>query len=250
MAGRIEAVGEKATRFQRGDEVFGFGRGTLAEYVCTSEEHLTLKPANLSPEEAASVPVAACTALQALRKGQIREGTRVLIDGASGGVGTFSVMMAKSFGADVTAVCSTGNRENAHSMGADQVIDYTKDDFTKSGRCWDLIVLVNGQYSIFGYRRALNPKGVCIMVGSSRLRTMFEVVFLGRLVSKLGNRSFSLAGDGLNQVNLKTAAEFLETGKFRPFIERRCRLEEAPTALQYLGEGHAKGKVVLTISSE
>src|SRR5437588_1524918 len=171
IAGRVEAVGRNVTQFQQDDEVFGNIRGGLAEYVCAREDALVLKPANLSFEEAAAVPMAAVTALQGLRyKGQIQPGQKVLINGASGGVGTFAVQIAKSFGAEVTAVCSTRNVAMARSIGADHVIDYTQEDFTRNGQRYDLILGVNGYRPILAYRRALRPGGIYVMVGASNAR--------------------------------------------------------------------------------
>jgi NADPH:quinone reductase-like Zn-dependent oxidoreductase len=166
VAGQVEAVGRNITQFKPGDEVFGVCRGALAEYVCATEDKLALKPANVTFEDAAAVPVAALTALQSLRdKGRIQQGHKVLIDGASGGVGTFAVQIAKSFGADVTAVCSTRNVGTAQSIGADHVIDYTREDFTQSGQRYDLILAANAYHSIFDYRRALSPEGIYVMAG-------------------------------------------------------------------------------------
>jgi NADPH:quinone reductase-like Zn-dependent oxidoreductase len=235
IAGRVEAVGGNVTQFQPGDDVFGdIGRGGFAEYACSRENRLVSKPANLSFEEAAAVPMAALTALQGLRdKGRIQPGQKVLINGASGGVGTFAVQIAKSFGAEVTAVCSTGKMDLARSIGADQVIDYTKEDFTKNGQHYDLIFAANGYHPILDYRRALSPKGIYVVAGGT-IAQMFQAMTLGGVSAKV------------NQKDLVFIKELLEAGKVRPVIDRRYLLSEVPEALRYLGEGHARGKVVIS----
>jgi NADPH:quinone reductase-like Zn-dependent oxidoreductase len=189
IAGRVEAVGRRATQFEPGDEVFGcISRGGFAEYACARQDRLATKPANLSFEEAAAMPMAALTALQGLRdKGRVHPGMKVLINGASGGVGTFAVQIAKSFGAEVTAVCSTGKMDMARSIGADQVIDYTQEDFTTSGRQYDLIFAANGYHPILDYRRALGPKGIYVMAGGT-LAQMFQGMLLGPWVSMAGGK--------------------------------------------------------------
>jgi NADPH:quinone reductase-like Zn-dependent oxidoreductase len=179
VAGRVEAVGRNVTRFKPGDEVFGVCLGALAEYACANEDKLALKPANISFEDAAAVPVAAVSALQGLRdKGKIRRGQNVLVDGASGGVGTFAVQIAKSFGAEVTAVCSTRNVDTARSIGADHVVDYTREDFTQRGKRYDLIMGANAHHSIFDYRRALSRDGIYVLVGGG-LAQIFQAFLLG-----------------------------------------------------------------------
>ena len=191
VAGRVAAVGRNVSQFQPGDAVFGdisvCGFGAFAEYVCVTENALVLKPANLSFEEAAAVPAAAVTALQGLRKGQIQPGQKVLVNGASGGVGTFAVQIAKSFGADVTGVCSTRNLDRVRSMGADHVIDYTQEDFTQNGQRYDLILAANGYHSIGDYKRALSPNGIYVMTGGSGAQ-MFQAMFLGPWLSMVGNK--------------------------------------------------------------
>jgi len=251
MAGRIEAVGRNVKQFQPGDEVFGdlaqFDLGAFAEYVCAPENALALKPANISFEEAAAVPMAAVTALQGLRdKGQIQAGEKVLINGASGGVGTFAVQIAKSFGAEVTGVCSTRNLGMARSIGADHVIDYTQEDFTKNGQRYDLILGANGYHSILGYKRALSPNGTYVMTGGS-MAQMFQAMLLGPLISKTGSRKMGLTMAKANQKDLVSVAELLKAGKVTPFIERRYPLSQVAEAIRYLEEGHAQGKIVVTL---
>jgi len=253
MAGRVEAVGRNVTQFQPGDEIFGdltkCGWGAFAEYVCASEDAVALKPANVTFEEAAAVPLAAVTALQGLRaKGQIKLGQKVLIHGAGGGVGTFAVQIAKSFGAEVTAVCSTRNVDMVRSIGADHVIDYTQADFTKNGQRYDLIFAVNGYHSIFDYKRALNAKGVYVFIGGS-IAAMFQAMFLGPVISMTGRQKMGSMGVAQpSQQDLVFMKELLEAGKVVPVIDRRYPLGETAEALRYLEEGHAKGKVVITVA--
>jgi NADPH:quinone reductase-like Zn-dependent oxidoreductase len=250
IAGRVEAVGRDVKQFQPGDEVFGvtgFGGGGLAEYACTLEDKVTLKPANSSFEDAAAVPVAALTALQGLRdKGRIRAGQKVLVEGASGGVGTFAVQIAKSFGAEVTAVCSTRNVETARSIGADHVIDYTREDFTKSGQRYDLILGANAHHSIFDYRRALSQDGIYVLVGGAVGR-IFQGMLLGPLLSLTGIMKTCFFIANINQKDLVFLKDLLEAGKVVPVIDRRYPLSDAAEALRYLEERHARGKVVVTV---
>jgi len=251
IAGRVEAVGRNVDRFRPGDEVFGdvfaSGFGGFAEYKCARESELVLKPANLSFAEAAVVPLAAVTALHGLRdKGRIQPGQKVLINGASGGVGTFAVQLAKYFGAEVTAVCSTGKVDLARTLGADQVIDYTQEDFTKSGRQYDLILAVNGNRSIFEYKRALTPKGAYVMAGGNTGQ-LFQALLLGPLLTLVGKQKMGALTSTPNQKDLLFIKELLESGKIRPVIDRRYPLSEVPEAIRYLEEGHAKGKVVITL---
>ena len=248
IAGRVEAVGRNVTQFEPGDDVFGdIGRGGFAEYACARENRLASKPANLSFEEAAAVPMAALTALQGLRdKGRIQPGQKVLINGASGGVGTFAVQIAKSFGAEVTAVCSTGKMDMARSIGADQVIDYTKEDFTKNGQHYDLIFAANGYHPILDYRRALGPKGIYVVAGGTWAQ-MFQATLLGPWISITGSKKMGGVSAKVSQKDLVFIKELLEAGKIRPVIDRRYPLSEVPEALRYLGEGHARGKVVITL---
>jgi len=253
MAGRVEAVGRNVTQFQPGDEIFGdltkCGVGAFAEYVCATEDALALKPANVTFEEAAAVPLAAVTALQGLRaKGQIKLGQQVLIYGAGGGVGTFAVQLAKSFGAQVTAVCSTRNVDMIRSLGADQVIDYTLEDFTTNGQRYDFIFAVNGYHSIFDYKRALKPKGVYVFIGGS-IAAMFQAMLLGPVISMTGRQKMASMGVAKpNQKDLGFMKELLEAGKVVPVIERRYPLRETAEALRYLEKGHAQGKVVITVA--
>ena len=247
IAGRVEAIGRNVTQFKPGDEVFGACRGAFAEYVCAIENKLALKPANISFEEAAAVPVAAITALQGLRdKGRIQPGHKVLVEGASGGVGTFAVQIAKSFGAEVTAVCSTRNVDTARSIGADHVIDYTREDFTQSGQRYDLILAANAHHSIFDYRRALNWEGIYVIAGGGGVRAL-QAVKLGPLLSLFGRKKACFFIANINQKDLVFLKDLLEAGKIVPVIDRRYPLSDAAEALRYLEEGHAQGKVVITV---
>lgn len=251
IAGRVEAVGANVKQFHPGDEVFGVSAGSMggfAEYACTAENNVALKPANLSFEAAAAVPVAALTALQGLRdKGQIQPGQKVLINGASGGVGTFAVQIAKSFGAEVTAVCSTRNFSLMRSIGADHIIDYTKEDFTNEGQRYDLILAVNGYHPILDYRRALNPKGICVVVGGF-LSQVFQAMLLGPLVSRAGSKKMGFMGIAkTNQKDLVFMEELLVAGKVVPVIDRCYPLSEVAEAIRYLVEVHARGKVIVTV---
>lgn len=248
VAGTVEAVGSSVTEFKPGDEVFGVAPGAFAEYGCNGASKFALKPANVSFEVAAAVPVAAFTALQGLRdKGQIQPGQKVLIDGASGGVGTFAVQLAKSFGAEVTAVCSPRNLDMARSIGADHVIDYTQEDFTKNGQRYDLILAVNGYHPILDYRRALSPKGICVVAGGS-LAQVLQVLLLGPLVSRIGSKKIGFMGIATTtKKDLVVIKELLEAGKVVPVIDKCYPLSEVPEALRYLVEEHAKGKVVITV---
>jgi NADPH:quinone reductase-like Zn-dependent oxidoreductase len=251
IAGRVEAVGRTIKQFQSGDEVFGdiagSGSGGFAEYVCARESALALKPANLSFEEAAAVPMAAVTALQGLRdKGQIQPGHKVLINGASGGVGSFAVQIAKSFGADVTAVCSTGKMDMARSLGADHVIDYAKEDFTQNRQRYNLILAVNGYHPISAYKRALAPKGIYVMAGGSTAQ-IFQALLLGPWMSITAGKKMGAVSAKSNQKDLVVIKELLEAGKVVPVIDRRYPLSEVPEAIRYLEEGHARGKVVIAV---
>ncbi len=250
IAGRVEAVGNQAKQFQPGDAVFGvtgFAGGGFAEYVCAPEAKLALKPANLSFEDAAAVPIAAITALQGLRdKGCIQPGQKVLVDGASGGVGTFAVQIAKSFGAEVTAVCSTGKVDTARSIGADHIIDYTREDFTKSEQRYDLILGANAHHSIFDYRRALSQDGIYVIAGGAMAR-IFQGLLLSSLLSRMGRKKACFFIANINQKDLLFLKELLEAGKVVPVIDRRYPLSDAAEALRYLEERHARGKVVLTV---
>jgi NADPH:quinone reductase-like Zn-dependent oxidoreductase len=249
IAGTVEAVGRNVAQFKRGDEVFGdvsrCGFGAYAEYVAARESALALKPANLSFEEAASIPTSGCTALQGLRKGKIQSAQSVLIHGASGGVGTFALQIAKALGAEVTGVCSTKNVEKIRAIGADHVLDYTKANFANSGQKFDLILAVSGDRSIWDYRRTLTPTGRYVMVGGSN-RQLRDALLLGPVLSiggqKLGNM---LARP--NQSDLLVLKDLVEAGKVRPVIERSYQLSEVPEAIRHLETGHASGKLVVTI---
>ena len=251
IAGRVEAVGRNVKQFRLGDEVFGdisgCGWGGFAEYVCARENALTLKPAGMTFEEAAAVPQAAVLALQGLRdKGQIQPGQKVLINGAGGGVGTFAVQIAKSFGAEVTGVDSTGKLDMLRSICADHVIDYTQEDFTKNGQRYDLILDVVTYRSIFDYKRVLNSNGIYIMLGGGSWARVFQTMFLGLLISMIGSNKMGILllkpNKGLDYIK-----ELFEAGKVVSVIDRRYPLIEVPEALRYFGEGHVKGKVVITV---
>ncbi|HEV1995279.1 MAG TPA: NAD(P)-dependent alcohol dehydrogenase [Candidatus Acidoferrum sp.] len=247
LAGQVEAVGRNVTQFKPGDEVFGACRGAFAEYVCAVEDKLALKPANITFEDAAAVPVVAITALQGLRdRGRIQRGHKVLVDGASGGVGTFAVQIAKSFAAEVTAVCSTRNVDTARSIGADHVIDYTRQDFTQSGRRYDLILAANAHHSIFDYRRALSQDGIYVMAGGGGAQIL-QVMLLGPLLSLIGSKKMCFVMAKINQKDLVFLKDLLETGKVVPVIDRRYSFSGVAEALRYLEEGHAQGKVVITV---
>ena len=250
LAGRVKAVGENVTQFQPGDEVFGCAEGAYAEYVLAREANLALKPANRSFEEAAAVPTAALTALQGLRDAAgIRPGQKVLIQGASGGVGTFAVLLAKSFGAEVTAVCSPRNLDMARSIGADHVIDYTQEDFTRKPQRYDLIFAANGYHSLSAYKRALNPQGIYVCAGGT-MRQIFEAMLLGSLRSRNGGKKLASMGIAkVKQADLVYLGELLEAGKIPPFIDRTYPLGEIAEAFRYFEEVHAQGKVVITIMS-
>jgi len=252
VAGEVEAVGRNVTQLKSGDDVFGVCRGAFAEYACTSETTLVTKPKNVTFEQAASVPIAAFTALQGLRnKGQIQAGQQVLINGAAGGVGTFAVQIAKSFGADVTGVCSTRNVGMVRSIGADRVIDYTGEDFTKSGQRYDLIFDCVGNHSLSACRRVLNPKGIYLPVGGPAGRWMIgplvgsiATLVLSRFVSQKLVIFFLAKA---NKEDLVVIRELLEAGKVIPIIDKCYRLSEVSEAIRYLEEGHARGKVVITL---
>lgn len=251
IAGRVEAIGKNVTKFQPGDEVFadlsGCGWGGFAQYVLVPENTLAVKPANLSFEEAAAIPMAGVTALQSLRdKGQIQSGQKVLIYGASGGVGTFAVQIAKSFGAEVTGVCSTRNVNILEAIGADHILDYTKEDFTQRKLKYDLILGVNGYQSISTYKRALNPDGIFVNVGGSGAQ-LFQAMTLGPWISLTGRKKMSSFLQRANQKDLIFLKELAEGGKVKPVIDRVYTLSEVPDAFRYFEQGHAQGKVIITI---
>jgi NADPH:quinone reductase-like Zn-dependent oxidoreductase len=251
LAGSVEAVGRNVTQFKAGDAVFGACRGAFAEYACAPERALARKPDRVTFEQAATVPIAGLTALQGLRdKGNIRAGAKVLINGAAGGVGTFAMPIAKSFGAEVTGVCSTRNVEMVRSIGADEVIDYTRQDFTRLGRRYDLLFDCIGNHSLREYRRVMNPKGIFIGVGGSTGRWMLgllvraiAILFLSPFV----NQKFVTFMAKPNSEDLATIAELMAAGKLTPVIDRRYGLNDVPEAIRYLEAGHARGKVVITL---
>ncbi len=254
IAGQVEAVGSSVTQFKPGDEVFGdislSGLGGFAEYGCAREDTLVLKPSNISFEEAASFPVVGFTAIQGLRDtGHIQSGQKVLINGASGGVGTFAVQLAKSFGAEVTGVCSTRNLDMVRSIGADHVIDYTQEDFTKNGQGYDLIYDAVGNRSVSDYKRALSPNGVCVVAGFTTLSHLFKVILLGAWVSKTEGKKIGLMGTAQpNQKDLVFIKELVESGKIVAVIDRSYPLSETAEAIRYLETGRAKGKVIITMA--
>ena len=251
FAGTVEAVGGSVTEFQPGDEVFGARNGALAEYVCVRKA-VAHKPENVTVEQAAAAPVAAISALQGLRdKGRIQAGQQVLINGASGGVGTFAVQIAKSFGAEVTGVCSTRNVEIARSIGADHVIDYTQEDFTRNGRRYDLVLDIAGNRSWSELERVLSKRAAVVVVGGPKTNR-----FVGPLGQALKLRLASLGGSRkvaapflakMNKEDMAVLQNLLADGKVTPVIDRRYELSEVPEALSYLGEGHAQGKIVINV---
>jgi NADPH:quinone reductase-like Zn-dependent oxidoreductase len=253
FAGTVEAVGKSVTEFQPGDEVFGARTGAFAEYVSVREERAVVrKPANVSFEEAAAVPIAAITALQGLRdKGRLRTGQNVLINGASGGVGTFGVQIAKAFGATVTGVCRTHNVDMVRSIGADHVVDYTQEDFTRNGQRYDLMLDIAGNRSWSDCKRVLKDDATMVIVGGPKTNRWIGPLgqgFTRRLASMLGSRKVVapfLAS--IKKADLVVLQELLESGQVKPVVERRYELSDAPEALRYLGTGHAKAKVVITV---
>jgi NADPH:quinone reductase-like Zn-dependent oxidoreductase len=253
VAGQVEAIGRKVTQFKPGDEVFGSCRGAFAEYACASESALVLKPRNVAFEHAASLPVAACTALQGLRdKGRVQPGQKVLINGAAGGVGTFAVQIAKSFGADVTGVCSTRNVGMVRSIGADEVIDYTQENFTAGRQRYDVMFDAVGNHSLSACRRVLNPKGTYVVVGGpdgrwiGGLARSIRAPVLSWFVSQ--NLVMFLAR--LRRQDLQSLSELVEAGTVVPVIDKRYGLSEVPEAIRYLEEGHARGKVVIAVEHD
>lgn len=250
IAGRVEAVGCNVRRFRPGDEVFGdlsgCGWGGFAEYVCVPENALVLKPAKMTFEQAAALPQAGGLAVQGLRdKGRIQPGQKVLINGAGGGAGSLAVQIAKAFGADVTGVDQTAKLDMMRSIGADRVIDYTQEDYTKTGKRYDLILDVAGYRSIFDCKRALNPNGTYVMVGGASAR-IFQAIFLGLWISKTGSRRMGILAHKPNK-GLDFLGELIEAGKVVPVIDRRYPLSEVPEALRYFGTGQAKGKIIIKI---
>ena len=251
LAGEVTAVGGNVTRFKPGDEVFGAATGTLAEYVAVSEDGLVPKPASLSFEQAAAVPVAGLTALQGLRdKGRVQPGQQVLINGASGGVGTFAVQVARALGAQVTAVCSTRNVDLIASLGADRVIDYTREDFTRTDRRHDLLLDVAGSRSWPECRRVLTPEATLVVVGAPKGNALLGPlghILKVRLASLPASQKVTFFISKLNRQDLEALAELLEAGKVTPVVERTYPLREAADAFHYLGEGHARGKLAIAM---
>ena len=245
MAGRVQEVGNKVTRFKPGDEVYGSCSHTLAEYACAAEDKFAMKPANLSFEQAAAVPSAAITALQGLRdEGKLQPGQKVLINGASGGVGTFAVQTAKAFGAEVTGVCSTRNVDMVRSIGADHVVDYTQEDFTQSGQRYDLILDNVANRSFSDLRRALTPQGIIIPnSGHGGMGYVFKAYLLSPFMHQQGSPFMSTP----NHEDLVVLKELIEADKITPVIDRTYPLSETPEAIRYLEEDHARGKVVITV---
>jgi NADPH:quinone reductase-like Zn-dependent oxidoreductase len=251
VAGVVEAHGKNVTRFKPGDEVFGIGKGSFAEYVCAREDKLAPKPANLTFEQAAVVAISGSTALQGLRDhGKVRQGQEVLVIGASGGVGTFAVQLAKAFGAHITGVCSTAKVEMVRSIGADHVIDYTKEDFAKSEHRYDLILDIGGNSSLARLRHALNPKGTLVITGGEtdgrwlggtdrQVRAMLLSPFVGQKLGTFVNKE--------NHEDMIALKELIEDGKVTPVIDRMYPLDKVPEAIRYLAEGHARGKVVISV---
>jgi NADPH:quinone reductase-like Zn-dependent oxidoreductase len=250
FAGTIEAVGKGVTDLQPGDDVFGLAAGAFAEFVCV-ESGVGRKPTNLSFEEAAAVPIAGLSALQGLRDhGKLEPGHKVLINGASGGVGTFAVQVAKALGADVTAVCSTRNVEQSRSLGADRVIDYTREDFTRGDERYDVILDVSGTKSWSRYRRVMNPQATLVMIGSPKahpfLGPLGHIARLKLAAWRGSQQAVFFVAKG-NRSDMEVLREMLESGKVRPVVEKRYELGEVADALRHLGEGHAQGKLVLTV---
>lgn len=254
IAGQVEAIGNNVTQFQPGDEVFGekfeTGLGGFAEYASVPERALALKPTNVSFEAAAAVPLAALTALQGLRtRGQIQPGQKVLINGASGGVGTFAVQIAKALGTEVTGVCSTPNLDMVRSIGADHVVDYTKEDFTRNGGQYDLIFDAVGNRSVSDLKRALSPNGICAIAGFTTMSLLFESMVLGPLMSMIGSKKIGRMDTvHTNKEDLLFLKGLLEAGKVIPVIDRCYPLSETAEAIRYLEVGHARGKVIITVA--
>jgi len=251
LAGTVEAVSSNVTQFKPGDEVYGVGFHGYAEYAVARENRVALKPKNRSFEESAAVPLAGFTALQALRNhGHIELGKKVLINGAGGGVGTFAVQIAKSFGAEVTAVTNTQNLDMARSLGADHVIDYTKEDFTKNEQRYDLICDIASAHSPSSYKRIMNPNGICVIVGFRDKVISRLIYFVIRKRFSTGDKKFKFFVAKSNQEDLAFMKELMEAGKITPVIDRRYQLSETPQAIKYLGEGKARGKIVITIAND
>lgn len=251
IAGQVEAVGKDVNQFQVGDEVYGdlseSGFGAFSEYVCATESALAIKPTNISFEQAATVPCAALTALQALRDcGRIQAGQKVLINGASGGVGSFAVQIAKALGADVTAVCSTNKVEMMHTLGADHIIDYTQTDVTKNGQEYDLVIDAAAYRSVFDYRSILKPEGTYVLIGGSISR-LFQVLLFGSVISRIMGRKLKCLMAKPNRSELVMLKEMIEAGKIVPFIDQTYNLSEVPTAIRQLEQRQVRGKIAISV---
>jgi NADPH:quinone reductase-like Zn-dependent oxidoreductase len=250
IAGRVEIAGRNIRRFQPGDEVFGDilpRLGGFAEYVCARESALALKPASMTFEEAAAIPQAAVIALQGIRdKGQVKPGQKVLINGAGGGAGTFAVQLAKMYGAEVTGVDNTGKLEFMRSLGADHVIDYTQEDFTKNGKQYDLIIDIVAHHSVFAYKRALRSNGSYFLAGGS-VATILQVLLLGPWISMIESKKMRVLAVRPNTEDVDFMKELIEAGKITPVIDKTYPLSEVPEAIGYVGEGYARGKVVISV---
>jgi NADPH:quinone reductase-like Zn-dependent oxidoreductase len=253
FAGEIEEIGKSVTQFKPGDQVYGVAPGAAAEYAAAREDKIALKPSNASFEEAAAVPIAAFTALQAVRdKGKVQPGQKVLVNGASGGVGTFAVQIAKSYGAEVTAVASTRNQDLVRQIGADHAIDYTQQDFTKSGEKYDVILDTIGNHSITSIRRALTPNGICIQIGFPGVAAFFGRIIYGIVSSKLSSKKVGFFIAKSNSKDLQVLKELIESEKVKPVIDRTYTMKEISDAVRYVEgpnhrPGHARGKVVVRI---
>jgi NADPH:quinone reductase-like Zn-dependent oxidoreductase len=252
FAGEVEEIGKSVTQFKPGDQVYGVAPGAAAEYAAAREDKIALKPSNVSFEEAAAVPIAAFTALQAVRdKGKVQPGQKVLVNGASGGVGTFAVQIAKSYGAVVTAVTSTRNQDLVKKIGADHAIDYTQQDFTRTGEKYDVIIDTIGNHGM-GVRRALAPNGICVAIGFPGVAGLFGNMILGSLTSKVSSKKFGFFVAKSNSKDLEFLKELIESGKIKPVIDRTYTMKEIADAVRYVEgpkhrPGHARGKVVVTI---
>jgi NADPH:quinone reductase-like Zn-dependent oxidoreductase len=248
VAGRVEATGRNVTQFKKGDAVFGVTHGTFAEYVCAAQSAVVLKPDNVTFAQVASVPIAAITALQGLRdKGRIRAGSKVLINGAAGGVGTFAVQIAITFGAEVTGVCSTRNVDLVQSIGADHVIDYTRGDFTQSSLRYDLVFDCVGNHSMTECRQVLGPRGIYVLAGAKTVWAFLTAVLKAPVLSRFFSQTFVAFIARVRKEDLAVLSDLLGSGKVNPVIDRQYTLQEVPEALRYLAAGHARGKVVITL---
>jgi NADPH:quinone reductase-like Zn-dependent oxidoreductase len=247
VAGHVEAVGSRVTQFRAGDEVFGASKfGAFAELVCVDEDTLVAKPAGVSFEAAAATPTAGYTALQGLTKGRLAAGQKVLIDGASGGVGTFAIQIARAYGADVTAVCSTSNVETARALGASRVIDYKREDWPSDGRRYDLVLAANAYRPLADYRRILEPDGAYVMTGGGGVQIL-QAMLLGALISMTSRRRIGNLMAVAKKKDLVMLGEMLETGKVKPVVDKTVTLRGVPDAIRYLEQEHARGKIVVTV---